>query len=197
MNNIISFFLIVNFLSLNCKTNNKIPPSESINQLSVFIENNIYKLELDTKYIMDTLNVIDWEEDNYSSPIIVKQELKFYKNTILIRSYFMPIKSVHKETIRNNRVAVSEIPITEICINVAQSDFYVVGGSDFCNGVFCPEYTGIYSMNGDVIFEGINTEMKESDKIRLKRILEENKININKNKICKSLIKDYKFWDRN
>ncbi|MBQ2508645.1 MAG: hypothetical protein II532_02610, partial [Bacteroidales bacterium] len=39
--------------------------------------------------------------------------------------------------------------------NGANRSFYYLEGACFCNGVKCPEYFGIYEMDGTLLYEGI------------------------------------------
>lgn len=120
-----------------------------------------YKLKIYTVFWNDTLDVIDWAEDQYSRPIIQTQELHFYRGKKKIKSYQFPIKKVHKKTINNELVDGTTIPIHEICLLQGKSDiFYFVYGADFCNGIECPEFIGIYNKSGNAIFENITTNTK-------------------------------------
>ena len=46
-----------------------------------------YSLTINTKYKKDTLNVIDYKEDKYSSPVILHQEFIFFKNGKKIKEF--------------------------------------------------------------------------------------------------------------
>lgn len=60
---------------------------------------------------------------------------------------------------------------------------FIVKGAfyDYCNGTDCPEFIGIYSMKGKVIYEGYTNE---KNKVSLKNILTEYGIQPNKSMDC-------------
>lgn len=190
--------LILCFFCSSCieKRSNTNLQSNKSEKITIQITNNYYHLDLVTEYKKDTLNVIDWEEDKYSNPIIIKQVLKFYNQTLLIKEHELPIKSIPKETIKGKVLSVPYVPIINICYHKGvKSDYFIVSGSDFCMGVTCPEFTGIYQMNGSVLFEAISTESKDKFK-KLVKVIELTGIEINNPNKCMSLIKDKRFWDK-
>lgn len=142
------------------------------------LHNKEYSLKIETHFSNDTLNVVDYKEDKYSSPVITFQKLSFYVKNELIKEYKPPLKSVDKKTITGEIIGALETPIYKMCLS---NNFYIVQGSDYCNGSDCPEFIGIYSINGDIIYEGFPNEKKKTS---LKNIILKNNINLSKMTDC-------------
>lgn len=142
------------------------------------LRNKEYSLRIETHISNDTLNVVDYKEDKYSSPVITFQKLIFYDKNELIKEYKPPLKNVDKKTITNKIIRAVQTPIYKMCIS---NNFYIIQGSDYCNGSDCPEFIGIYSSKGDVIYEGFPNEKK---KTLLKDIVVKNNIDLNKPTHC-------------
>lgn len=141
------------------------------------LENHDFKLDIETQSSNDTLDIIDYKNDFCSSPIVLNQELSFFEKDKLIRHYKLPIKIVKKTTITKNSLNTLQTPIYELNLaKTSTNDYYIINGSDCCNGSACPEFTGIYTMQGKVIYEGLSTEKQ---KILLRDILKKYKIDIN------------------
>jgi len=145
------------------------------------ITNDIFTLKIETFFTKDTLNVVDYKEDKYSSPIITNQELLFFKDDKLIKHLKLSIRNIKKKTITDRVIGALQTPIYKACLSHSKEDYYVIYGSDYCNGSECPEFIGIYSMAGNVIYEGFSNEKK---KISLKDILTKNEIDLNKLTDC-------------
>ena len=171
--------------------------TDKTEDISIQVTNASDSLELLTTYKKDTLNVVDWEEDKFSNPVIVKQVLKFYNNLQLVKEHELPIKYKLQKNVKGQTLNVPVVPITNICYHKGiNGDYFIIGGSDFCMGVLCPEFTGIYQMDGSPIFEATSTESKDKFRIDLVKLIESTGIQINKPDKCMSLIKDSKFWDK-
>ncbi|MDJ1466934.1 hypothetical protein [Xanthocytophaga flava] len=122
------------------------------------LENNVYSLRLETRFSTDTLDIVDYKEDIYSSPIILHQKLYFLNHDKVIKDYKLPFRYIEKRTIHKNKLNALQTPIYEICLyKTKTADYYLVSGSDYCNGSECPEFTGIYAMSGQMIYEGFST----------------------------------------
>jgi hypothetical protein len=153
------------------------------------LKNNEFKLDIETSFSNDTLDIIDYKEDIYSSPIILSQQLYFFKNDKLINHYKLPIKYVKKKTITKISLNALQTPLYKVCLTrTNDNDYYIVYGSDYCNGSDCPEFIGIYSMSGKMIYEGISTK---KGKVSLKDILLKYKIKLDNSSQC---IKTDDFW---
>jgi hypothetical protein len=138
--------------------------------------NDTFSLLVNTKFSKDTINSVDYKEDKYCSPIILEQNAIFYKNDIVIKEVKIPIDLIRKKTIKNVYLDVLRTPIYELCIVKSKSNiYYLILGSDYCNGINCMEFIGIYNFSGEVIYEGVPDYNKEL----LKEILLKYEININ------------------
>jgi hypothetical protein len=178
------------YLSMN-KTKDTLPDKK----ISRMLVNGNYSIGANTTYSNDTLDIPDWKENIYSSPIIKYQNLDFFENDKLIKNHILPINLVKRKTIKDKIIEVVSIPIYEVCLlKGKEADFYLVNGADYCNGSKCPEFIGIYTMNGDIIYEGISTIGALSKKyLSLKTISEKFGININSPFIVK---KTDEFWNQ-
>lgn len=163
-------------------SHNKEKVQKSKDKITSSLSNKDFSLNVETQFSKDTLNVVDYKEDRYSSPIIIFQKLSFYKKNKLIKNHQLPLKNVNKKTITGKVISATETPIYKVCLSKkSNQDFYIVHGSDYCNGSDCPEFIGIYSMNGDVIYEGFSNETK---KVLLKDVVFKNNIDLNKLSDC-------------
>jgi hypothetical protein len=142
------------------------------------IHNKDYYLKIETHLFNDTLDVVDYKEDKYSSPIITHQILSFYNNKKLIKNYKLPLENINKKTVTGRVLGIAETPIYKMCTS---NNFYIIQGSDYCNGSDCPEFIGIYEMNGTVVCEWFSNK---KDKTSLKGILFKNRIDLNKLTDC-------------
>lgn len=184
------FRLIIVFLfslSISCKDTsefilkkNKLEEKESIffntsNAVKI-IDNDVFALKVKTKFSKDTLNNFDYKEDKYSSPIILEQYVLFFKNGNVIKESKIPIDSIRRQTIKNSHFNILITPIYEIGLVKSEDKlFYIIMGSDYCNGSNCLEFIGIYSSLGNVIYEGVPNYKKKE----IKQLLLEYKIDIN------------------
>ncbi|RUT69474.1 hypothetical protein D0817_14930 [Flavobacterium cupreum] len=151
---------------------------QSVSSLS----NKDFSLQIVTRFSTDTLNVIDYKEDRYSSPIITFQKLLFYNKNLLVKEHKLPLKNINKRTISGKILSATETPIYKMCLfNNSDQHFYIVHGSDYCSGSHCPEFIGIYSMKGDAIYEGFSNEKKT---FLLKKVVIKNRIDLNKLSNC-------------
>ncbi len=186
INQILKISVVLLLLSVACKQEKVV--SQNISKRQVIeqpkdtiisnLNNEEYSLRIETHVSNDTLNVVDYKEDRYSSPVITFQKLSFYDKNELIKEYKPPLKSVEKKTITDKIIGALETPIYKMCIS---NNFYIIQGADYCNGSDCPEFIGIYSKNGDVIYEGFPNEKKKTS---LKNIVIKNNIDLNKPTNC-------------
>jgi hypothetical protein len=143
------------------------------NYVKIF-HNDTFSLKVKTKFSKDTLNIIDYKEDKYSSPIILEQNVLFFKNDSVAKEAKIPIESIRKKTIKNIYLDILRTPIYEISLVKSKRNiYYLILGSDYCNGSTCLEFVGIYNFSGDVIYEGVPNYKKEL----LKEILLKYEIN--------------------
>ena len=181
LSQILKTSLFVLLLAISCKqgkaNSQNVSGNQSIQKFNdtvvSTIHNKDYYLKIETHLFNDTLDVVDYKEDKYSSPIITYQSLSFYSNKKLVKNYKLPIKNINKKTVTGKVLEIAETPIYKMCIS---NNFYIIQGSDYCNGSDCPEFIGIYDVSGTVTCEWFSNK---KDKTSLKNILFKNKIDIN------------------
>ena len=157
---------------------------------TIVLENNIYKLELRTIVLNDTL-AEEWEEYGFLAPFIRSQHLVFYKNGEKINEYEIPVEKVMKKTQGRKRVSLVSVPIYEICLlKGSDIDVYEAYGSNYCMGIMCPEFTGLYSMEGKMISE-YSAVKKYFAGENSTEFLTRNQIDINGPVKCNSILKDF------
>lgn len=184
--------LVLMLLSIGCKKVDSNDTDDfSIKQVEhsvvTGLSNGDFSLKITTHILNDTLDVDDYKRDKYSSPIIMNQELSFFKDEKLIKIYQLPIKQINVKTLTNASLDILHTPVYEICATKsAAKDFYVISGAEYdvCHGIDCLEFIGIYSMQGDIVYEGYFNENK---KVSLEDILNDNQADLNKTKNCKNV----------
>ncbi|SHH88208.1 hypothetical protein [Flavobacterium defluvii] len=191
LSQILKASVVLLLMSIACKqdktisksvSHNKEKAQKSKDKIISSLNNKDFSLNIETYFSKDTLNVVDYKEDIYSSPIIIFQKLSFYNKNKLIKTHQLPLKNVNKKTITDKVISATGTPIYKACLSKkSNQDFYIVNGSDYCNGSDCPEFIGIYLMNGDIIYEGFSNEKK---KHILKNIIVKNSIDLNKLTNC-------------
>lgn len=189
----VKLYVVFTFFLLGCKNESsksslvssqesKELPTATENVIIKTLRNNEFTLNIETHFSNDTLDVIDYKEDPNSSPIILEQKAYFLKDNKLITKFSPAINFTKKKTITRKEINALQTPIYRICLVKTMVDnFYLMYGSDYCNGSDCPEFTGIYTMDGKVVYEGISTI---KGKIPLKDILLKYKIELNKPSEC-------------
>jgi|694.fasta_scaffold123520_2 hypothetical protein len=183
LNQIFKIAVILVFLNVGCKhnkiNNQNILRLQKLNDTIVSVSgNNDNLLKIESHFSNDTLDVVDYKEDKFSSPIIVFQKLLFYNKDKLILSYNLPFNKVDRKTITGSVISTIETPVYKVCVF---KDFYIINGSDYCNGSDCPEFIGIYSEKGEIIYEGFTNQEKTT---ALKDFVDMNKIDLNKLDKC-------------
>jgi len=158
---------------------------------TIVLENGIYKLELRTIVLDDTLEE-EWKEYGFLAPLIRGQHLVFYKNGEKINEYEILIEKVIKKTQGGKKVSLVSIPVYDICLlKGSDIEVYKVYGSDFCNGM-CPEFTGLYNMEGKMISEYIAVKKYFVGEDSFD-FLTRNKIDINAPAKCNSILEIFTF----
>jgi hypothetical protein len=153
---------------------------------TIVLKNGIYQLELQTIVLDDTLSK-EWVEYGFLSPLIRNQYFIFIKNGEIIKKYTTPIKKVRKENSKHKKVALVSVPVFEICLLKGDSiEVYKIYGANYCCGLGCPEFTGFYSMEGEIIHECSPANKYFWGK-SITDFLTKHKIDINKPVICNSI----------
>jgi len=116
-----------------------------------------YRVDVHTNLLNDTLDIF---ETLFAYPIVTTQELKFYEDDQLINTRPLAIDMRNMRTLGGEEVRVPSIP--QRYIKLLQGGlgdyFFMVYGSDFCAVGNCPEFTGIYTLEGQVVLEIISTK---------------------------------------
>lgn len=158
------------------------------------LENGEYKLEIKTVLINDTLDVPDFSI--YVTPVIKRQELHFYKEDKKIGTRLLAIELKKFASKSKGHLRVPSIPQFQAClVKGAHQFFYILNGSDFCFTGHCPEFVGIYTMEGNVVHESISTKGLLSKKyMELIDFCNAYQVDINDDNKCVS-IREYKKLD--
>ena len=157
--------------------------SNSVDSVITTLVNSEYKLTMNTSFSNDTTDVVDYKENIYSSPIILNQNLFFFSKDRLVKIYRIPIDYVMKKTTVKTNLKALQTPIYQICLTKTDKGtyYYVVNGSDYCNGSDCPEFIGIYSMLGKIVYEGLSNT---KEKISLRETLSKYEIELRNQDRC-------------
>lgn len=116
-----------------------------------------YYLQLNTDLLKDSLSGA-WTDDIYGSPIVLWQDLHFFKNGKEIRTIEGPEETTMKTTSNHGNKEVKNIVLFDLCSIVTENRvFFEVSGSGFCHGVTCPEYYAVFSPEGEILCEQIST----------------------------------------
>jgi hypothetical protein len=153
---------------------------------TITLNNGAYRLELQT--IIEENALMDrWIEYGFLSPLIRNQYLVFYKNEEVIKKYELPIEKVIKQTLTQKSVSLVSVPVFDICLLKGNNiEVYKVYGANYCFGVLCPEFIGLYKMDGEMITECIAAKKYFSGE-DMSEFLNEYKIDINKTDLCNSI----------
>ena len=98
-----------------------------------------------------------WEEYGFSYPYILSQELTFYDKGKCMKKHVLPVP---KRQFKMNRGTVNyqEIPIFDMELLQGSNGVIVhLYGADFCCGTACPEFNGLYLLDGTILSECIST----------------------------------------
>lgn len=128
-----------------------------IDTVSKQLNTKDFSLKIVSYLLRDTLNLEEYKENMFSNPIVLDQDLLFFKGKKLLKQHKLPIEKIKVKTISDSTVIIMNTPIYKICsVKNSNEEFYVVKASyyDFCNGSDCPEFIAVYSMKGEVLLEG-------------------------------------------
>lgn len=165
LNKVFKTGLLLLLISAGCKKEQSIEvkalplPSKEykvIDTVSKQLNTKGFSLKIVSYLLRDTLNLEEYKENRYSSPIVLGQDLLFFEGKKLLKQHKLPVEKIKVKTISDSTVIIMNTPVYKICsVKNSNEEFYVVGGSyyDVCNGSDCPEFTAIYSMKGEVLIE--------------------------------------------
>ena len=129
-------------------------PVPTIDTLSIAARNNSSMI-LETTCFLDTLDE-ECETYCFRSPLVLFQRLSFTLNDSVITKRQLDILPYHRHKYKSKEIQVQTLPIVEIGVYEGKNGlFYYLYGSSFCCGVNCPEYIGIYKLDGTLLYEEI------------------------------------------
>ena len=124
------------------------------------IESGNYSMEIETLCTNDTLACEESEYENggvfelVSRPNIVKQRLIFKKQGIVQKSFDVPVKHIYRNNYKGEKIKSLEINIWNIfLIHGDKGSIWGVLGTGLCRVGDCPEFTGLYTIDGNIIFQ--------------------------------------------
>jgi hypothetical protein len=135
------------------------------------IRDGIYSLEVETFCLNDTLA----NEDSYDSlttrPIIINQKLIFKCRDSVTTSFYIPIRSVNRKNYLGKNVKTLDANIWNIFVLKGEKGHvFAIDGTGFCNGRNCPEFSGLYSIEGTPLYQSYSDkwDKKKVDEIYIK-----------------------------
>jgi hypothetical protein len=112
------------------------------------ITHGLYSLEIKTFYLNDTLDD-DIVSKLFTRPVIQNQHLIFRKQDFIIDSFSLPVKTKEMQNYRNEIVIIPDVSIWRTYVVKGVKDaFFAIDATGLCLGNLCPEYIGIYTMEG-------------------------------------------------
>lgn len=124
------------------------------------IKNDTYSIEVETFCLNDTLASLDdteYEDAVFSlvtRPVIIEQKLKFTKKGNVLKSYNIPFKKIVRTNYLGKKIETLEQNIWLVYfIKGTKGEILGVSGSGLCEVSECPEFTGFYSLDGNVLYE--------------------------------------------
>lgn len=152
--------------------------------ISITFQNS--KLTLKSIVNRDTLSG-QWADAIYGTPIVQMQQLLFYENQVEVKNHLPSIGRKIKTGKSSKPIEVASFPIFDICVipGATGSAYYYVYGADFCNGINCSEFTGIYTLKGEIIFEGKSSDPGFAE--RLLQVQKNNNLHLSNGENCNSI----------
>lgn len=148
MNNKLSILL---FLICLCGCT-RVPDNQSI---LLTLANGEYTVVLKSVIEKNNYDII-WKEYGFSYPYILSQELFFYHNGKLLKRHIIPIPK-RQFVINDRKVHFLKTPIFDIELLQGADNLYVhLYGANYCCGISCPEFNGLYLLDGTIISECIS-----------------------------------------
>ena len=127
-----------------------------VDSLSVSLQDGC-SLILETHWRFDTLDD-RCDTYGYTHPIIVEQNVFFMRNDTLVGKRAMDYLPTHNHRYHSEELTIQTLPIYDIGVyKGANRCFFYLYGTSFCNGMICPEYFGIYEMDGTLLYERIGS----------------------------------------
>src|SRR5574344_858969 len=150
--------------------------------------NDTIKITIDTNCEMRLISLVykgnideKWDSYGYVYPYVCEQKLDFFVDGTKIETQNMKLIPKQIHTIYNDsKIEMKCIPIFEIgTLNGKRDIFYYVYGANYCMGIHCPEFFGIYFKSGAVLCEFISTSLTKEMEKSIESTLNLYGININ------------------
>ena len=128
--------------------------SIAVDTLSISLQDGS-SLMLETFYYGDTLDEM-CKTYGFVYPIIITQNVYFMVNDTVVKKRVLDCLPTHKHKYKKEEITIQTLPVFDIGVyEGADRRFYYLEGACFCCGVLCPEYLGIYEMDGTLLYEVI------------------------------------------
>ena len=114
-----------------------------------------HSLILETHYYNDTLDEMCGKY-NFISPIIISQTAYFIINDSVVAKRSSDKIPFHKHKYKSKEIRIQTTPIFDIEVNKCDNRlYYSIYGASYCCGLGCPEYIGLYELDGTLLWEAI------------------------------------------
>ncbi|MCQ2275888.1 MAG: hypothetical protein MJZ87_02925 [Bacteroidales bacterium] len=148
MKKIWCFYFLLFYLCSCCNT----PDNQTIN-ITLSSQGNVVVLNSE----IDTSKEITWEDYGFSQPYVLSQELIFYNKGICAKRHKIPIPK-HRFIVNGQEKEFQEIPIFDMELLKGANGVYLhLYGANYCCGEKCPEFNGLYLLDGTIVSECLST----------------------------------------
>ena len=114
-------------------------------------------------------------------PYVIKQVLIFYQKGNIVSQKEIKISTSLHKTCDGKAIVLQNLPVFDIgIVENKQSFFFMVYGANYCAGVNCPEFIGIYAPTGEVVSESLSYPEKVLTGESLSEVLKEERLDINR-----------------
>ena len=120
------------------------------------LSNGRYSLEIETFCLNDTLPFENFPDSNLTNPIVIEQRLVFREDEKIIISYDVPLKLTTVKDYRGKIIKMLDVPIWQMYVLKGRTgSVFSIDGTTapFCIGHLCPEFSGLYSMDGKSLYQ--------------------------------------------
>lgn len=115
--------------------------------------NSDYSLEIETEFLNDTLSLDYVIDPLYVRPIISMQKLIFKKKNAITKEIYPMIMQIDSRNKNGKKILMLDASIYSITTYSGKRDLFSVKGCGLLKGEI-PEFFGLYSMEGQVLYEG-------------------------------------------
>lgn len=167
-------FLLLLFLVFSIEVNSKRIDNDSIVKHCCYDD---YMVSFKTYYIQDSVQTNELLMQN---PTVVRQTLSIFIDKEFVKNIVISNRQINVCAKDNSELVISQIPILDLSIVKGTQSYYLfLYGALNCCGTGCPEYFGIYDLQGNKITEFISTEHNDKYR-RFNKFVGKNKIDLDK-----------------